>query len=195
MMISVDDKLAGALLERQFGGAQSGSPRKASGPCRATASLARDIAGGVAHAIADAWPGGKLADVVASSDTAQFARADDNVATITLAFPDGEIRIALAIDGIARITGAPAQPRIADWTSQLRASAMSVRLPVRAILARPQFPAATVMRLSVGDVLPISKPTSVPLYAGAYRLATGILTETDGRTAVQIQMMESIPND
>jgi hypothetical protein len=190
VLIAVDDVLAEVLLERKLGGGQADVPRRAKGQCRATAWVARDLADSVSRSIGEVWPGGKPGEIIASSDVVQFARANDNVPTITLALPWGEIRVAFAVEGIARINGAPVPPRVPDWTARLRASATSVRLPVRAILARPEFPAATVMRLSVGDVLPISKPTSVPLYAGAHRVATGVLTENDGRTAVQIQMME-----
>lgn len=195
MLVAVDEELAGAFLERQFGGLHKQPSGRTPGQCRATASLARDLASGVAHAIADAWPGANPAEIIASSEVAQFARADDKIATLTLTLADGEIRVAFAVEGLVRIAGAPVPPPIADWAARLRASAMSSRLPVRAVLARPHFPASTIMRLSVGDVLPIPRPLSVPLYAGARRVARGVLTETDGRTALQIQMMETLTHD
>ncbi|WP_293880920.1 FliM/FliN family flagellar motor switch protein [Sphingomonas sp.] len=191
MNIAVDDALAGSLLERQFGGA--GAKPHAPRQCRATASRARQIADGIAQAIACNWPTGTPA--VAPADPAQFARADDMVATIALTCGTvGYVHIAFAIEGLARISGVPV-PRVADWAARLRSSALAARLTVRAILAQPEFPAATILRLAVGDVLSIPRPASVPLFAGAHLIAAGTLTDTDGRTAVRIDLMETMTDD
>jgi flagellar motor switch protein FliM len=200
MVIAVDDTLAGILLERQLGGARSDATRRVSGQCRATASLGRAIAGGVSLAVGDAWPGGRVAEIVAVEDGGQFARADDNVATITLSLSVsggsiGQIAVAFAMEGLARISGAPKPPRVGDWDVRLRDSVLAARLPVRAILARPELPAASVMRLAVGDVLPISKPENVPLYAGDHIVGAGVIFERAGRTAVQIKLTEPLSDD
>ncbi|CAN5311869.1 hypothetical protein BH09PSE3_BH09PSE3_09670 [soil metagenome] len=195
MMIAVDETLTGALVERRFGGSAGPSP-KSSGQCRATAALAHDVAGLIARAVADAWPGGRLADVSEITDVTRFARATDAVATVTLSCGElGEIRVAFGAEGMARMGDTPMPPRIAGWDAQIRNSVISARLPVRAVLARPVFPSATIVRLAIGDVLPIPRPATVPLYAGAHRIATGILTDNDGRTAVKIETMETLRND
>jgi hypothetical protein len=200
MVIAVDDGLAGILLERQLGGGRSDAGLRVSGQCRATASLGRAIARGVSLAVGDAWPGGKDTEIVAVDDGGQFARADDNVATITLSLSVtgasiGQIGVAFAIEGLARISGVPKPPRVGDWDIRLRDSVLAARLPVRAILARPELPAASVVRLAVGDVLPISKPETVPLYAGDHIVGAGEIIERAGRTAVRIKSMESLNDD
>jgi flagellar motor switch protein FliM len=201
MMVQVDESLAGTLLERQLGGGRSGNPQRAVGECRATALLMRAIADSVSLAVAGGWPGGGVAEFVATDDGEKFARADDNVAIITLAIsaagvPIGEIGVAFAIEGLARVSGPPARPRDDAWAKKLRGGVIAaVRLPVRAILARPEFPAATVLRLAVGDVLPISKPEIVPLYSGEHVVGIGSIIEIAGRTAVQIKTTEPVCND
>ncbi|MDB5701138.1 MAG: hypothetical protein JWL66_1337 [Sphingomonadales bacterium] len=191
ILIAVDRIFAAALVERKFGGARGAAPRSRTGECGATASIAKDIACKVASAIAEAWPGDTLPAIAAEEDTAQFSRADDRVPTITLTWPLGKVSIAFATGSIARLANVPPPARIAGWANLLRDNVMTAPVPVRAVFARPQLPAAMVMHLKVGDVLPISKPVFVPLYTGAHRLGTGILTDTSGRTAVQIHMMET----
>ncbi|MDB5713237.1 MAG: hypothetical protein JWO15_634 [Sphingomonadales bacterium] len=195
VLIAVDRVFAATLVERKFGGAPAAALRSPAGQCGVTASIAKDIAYKVATALAEAWPGEAIPAIAAEEDTAQFARADDRVPTVTLTSPLGKIGIAFATGSIARLANVPRPARIAGWANLLRDTVMTAPVPVRAVFAQPQLPAALVIHLKVGDVLPISKPVFVPLYTGAHRLGTGILTETNGRTAVQIQMMETLCND
>jgi flagellar motor switch protein FliM len=195
IIVRVDERLAGMLLEYQLGGQTSSRSQPNGMQGRATASLMQSIANTVSVAVADGWPGGGVARYAPTDDGAQLARSDDEVATVTLAISSdgtmiGQIGIAFPVEGLARVSGPPAAPRDGDWCARLRESVLAARLPVRAILARPELPAAIVMRLAVGDVLPISRPGTVPLYSGDYLVGSGTIVEITGRTAVQFKMTE-----
>ena len=200
LIVRVDECLAGMLLEFRLGGRRSSHRQPNGKQGRATATLMQSIADIVSLAVADGWPGGGAARFVATDEGTQFARADDGVATITLAISAsgtmfGQIGIAFPIEGLARASDPPASPRDDEWCARLRGSVLAARLPVRAILARPELPAAIVMRLAVGDVLPISKPEIVPLYSGDHVVGSGAIIEIAGRTAVHLQMTEPFCND
>lgn len=196
LIVRVDECLADTLLEYQLGGRSPCSIQPDRRPGRAITSLMRSIADVVSIAVVDKWPGGGAASFAAIDDGMQPARADDRVATIALAVSAagteiGQIGLAFPMEGLARVSSPPATPRDGDWCAKMRDSVLAARLPVRAILARPAFPAAVVMRLAVGDVLPISKPEFVPLYSGDHVVGNGQLIDIAGRTAIQFQTTES----
>ncbi len=72
------------------------------------------------------------------------------------------------------------------WTAQLEQLGRTVRVPVRAVLARPLLSAAEVVRLRIGDVIPIRASDRVTLLAGRHRVAAGRRGECDGHNSVRI---------
>ena len=80
----------------------------------------------------------------------------------------------------------------ADWQARLQALGRSVRLPLRAVVARPVISAGEVVRLAIGDVLPIRAPDRVTLLTGRQSLAAGRLVESDGHAAVEVAPLSEV---
>lgn len=88
----------------------------------------------------------------------------------------------------AKVARVAAEPDPA-WRGALTRAAMSVRFPVRSVLAEASVPLSTLMNLKVGDTIPISFGTRVPVMVGADALATGTVGVSNGHAAVRIDRM------
>lgn len=77
-----------------------------------------------------------------------------------------------------------------EWKSRLGAALGEVRVDARTVLARPELPLSELMRLQVGDVIPVSLPHLVPLIVEGRRVAIGAVGEHDGRAALRIERVE-----
>lgn len=103
------------------------------------------------------------------------------------------ISIALSSDVVSKRLGAnpnagtTMQARTNDWAEKLMKQAGSVRLPVRAILARPEIPAARLLTMKCGDVIPIIIPTVVPVSVGGRLFAKAKMGERQGSVAICIE--------
>jgi flagellar motor switch protein FliM len=88
--------------------------------------------------------------------------------------------------------GDPASEAPADaaWTEQMRAAAMRVRLPARAILTRTDISFQRLLTLAPGDVLPLLLPAQIPLTVAGHIFAHGSLGDANGRAALLIEKME-----
>ncbi len=76
------------------------------------------------------------------------------------------------------------------WAERMRAAAMQLRVPARAILMRNQLSVQRLLTLSPGDVLPLLLPSQIPLIVEGRVLAHGSLGEANGRAALRIEKIE-----
>jgi flagellar motor switch protein FliM len=103
------------------------------------------------------------------------------------------ISVAISSDLIAARAGAnpyaraSSQGQKGDWADKLMRQAGSVKLPVRAILARPEIPAARLLALKCGDVIPIVMPSIVPVTVGGRLFAHARMGEQKGSVAICIE--------
>jgi flagellar motor switch protein FliM len=80
--------------------------------------------------------------------------------------------------------------RGAEWRNRLNQALADVRIEARTVLARPELSVADLMRLKVGDVIPVSIPASVPLLVEGRAVAVGSIGEQDGKAALKIERIE-----
>lgn len=73
------------------------------------------------------------------------------------------------------------------WAERMRAAAMQLRVPARAILMRNQLSVQRLLTLSPGDVLPLLLPSQIPLIVEGRIFAHGSLGEANGRAALRIE--------
>ncbi|GAA4768526.1 flagellar motor switch protein FliM [Stakelama sediminis] len=81
------------------------------------------------------------------------------------------------------------------WQHNLTRSTMSVKFPVRSVLAEPVVSLGKLMELKEGDVLPISFGTYVPVMVGRNRLGTGTVGTANGRAAIRLHSLERIEEE
>lgn len=81
------------------------------------------------------------------------------------------------------------------WRSGLTRAAMSVRLPVRSVLAEPVLPVQTLIALQPGDVIPITFGPEVPVMVADQRLGTGTVGTANGHAAIRLTSLEPISED
>lgn len=77
------------------------------------------------------------------------------------------------------------------WRTGLTRAAMSVRFPVRSVLAEPVVPLARLMELKEGDILPITIAPDVPVMVGGDRLGCGTVGTSNGRAAIRLTSLAS----
>ncbi|WP_294237097.1 flagellar motor switch protein FliM [uncultured Sphingomonas sp.] len=79
------------------------------------------------------------------------------------------------------------------WRGDLTRAVMTVRFPVRSVLAEPVVPLSRLMELKTGDVIPISFGPEVPVMVGGDLLGTGTVGTANGRAAVQLTSLARPP--
>ena len=72
------------------------------------------------------------------------------------------------------------------WRGDLTRAVMTVRFPVRSVLAEPVVSLSRLMELKIGDVIPISFGPEVPVMVGGDLLGMGTVGTANGRAAVQL---------
>lgn len=80
----------------------------------------------------------------------------------------------------------------AEWTNALGRAAMTVRLPVRSVLAEPVVSLARLMALQPGDVIPIPMPQDVPVVVGGERFGAGTVGSSNGHAAIRLTRIEGL---
>lgn len=111
---------------------------------------------------------------------------------IDIVFPLGALRAVEALTG----TKLPADDEQVDpiWRSRVARRMMDIRLPARSVLARPNLTVAELMKLQVGDIIPVNISRLVPLVVGNRIVAHGSIGEQDGRAAFQIEKLAQSPD-
>lgn len=122
-----------------------------------------------------------------------IAPADGRATTLDIIYPVAALKpFAPSLTGkVARAAAAP-DPA---WRQGLARAAMTVRFPVRSVLAEPIVSLARLMELKAGDVIPISFGPEVPVMVGGDRLGAGTVGTSNGRAAVRLTMLARSPED
>ena len=72
------------------------------------------------------------------------------------------------------------------WRNGLTRSVMTVKFPVRSVLAEPVVPLQMLMDLKPGDVIPITIAPDVPVVVGNHRLGCGTVGTSNGFAAIKL---------
>jgi flagellar motor switch protein FliM len=188
------------LFERYYGGA--GDAGTVNEPSKAQLRFAQRIGHDLANVIAAGWqtlaePAFEL--IGASFDRDELSATPGGLLILELHLAACTISLALPAELVASMRGRAPAPSAApkslqgEWRDRLIERASDVRLPVRSILARPEIPAARLLALKPGDVLPISMPASVPVTVGRRQFAYGALGETHGCAAIRVETIAKGP--
>lgn len=117
-----------------------------------------------------------------------IARGDAKPALLDILYPITTLKpYIVALTG--KVVAKPAEAD-AEWQTALTRAAMSVRLPVRSVLAEPSISLARLMDLKPGDIIPISFGTDVPVMIGGVPLGLGTVGTSNGRAAIRISKLE-----
>ena len=82
-------------------------------------------------------------------------------------------------------------PPAGEWHDRLAAAVGEIRFPARTVLARPELSFSELMQLQVGDVIPVTLPSLVPLLVEGRKIAVGTIGEHDGRAALRVERIET----
>ena len=152
------------------------------------------LAGQFAATLTGAWMGSRpvLGAVSLSSMAKPFCSA--NEAVLVQNFPSSNIACVYPLAALRAEAGAgdetmQAKPD-AEWSARVNAAALSIRLPVRTIFARPEISVAKLMALKPGDIIPLLLPQHVPITVSGRHFAQGNVGESSGRVAIKIENMQ-----
>lgn len=76
------------------------------------------------------------------------------------------------------------------WLAGLTRAAMTVKLPVRSVLAEPVVSLATLLELKEGDIIPINFGPQVPVWVSNRRLGTGTVGTANGQAAIKLNSID-----
>ncbi len=211
-LLVLDGRFVLRLLDLFFGGAGALPAELPTEFSPAAEALMARVAGSLAAPLAAAWEPVTPVAFAAGKLEAAYALAtdldaDDAVAVTRFGVAAGEAKPVMldliyplaalkphAPSLTAKVARAAAAPDPA-WRGALTRAAMAVRFPVRSVLAEVEVPLSTLMDLKVGDVIPISFGTQVPVMVGADALATGTVGVSNGHAAVKLDRMTRFPED
>jgi flagellar motor switch protein FliM len=195
VLVAVPVPMLLGLVDLFYGGAGAqGNVRDAL--TAAEQRFADRLASQFASMLAGAWSGTQpaLGAMALSSDAKPFCPTTETVLVQSL--PSGDIAcvyplVALRAEvGPDEETAAAASHRPdAEWSARVNAAALSIRLPVRTIFARPEISVAKLMALQTGDIIPLLLPQHVPITVSGRHFAEGNVGEASGRVAIKIENM------
>jgi flagellar motor switch protein FliM len=81
-------------------------------------------------------------------------------------------------------------PQDPVWQARMADAAMNVRLPIRAVLARPDLPVRRLLSLKPGDFIPLCLPSLIPITIAGRIFAHGSVGESNGRVAMKINHLQ-----
>jgi flagellar motor switch protein FliM len=81
------------------------------------------------------------------------------------------------------------------WREKMKAAAMYVHMPARAVLTRAELPASQLLTLKPGDILPVLLPSQIPLTVAGRPFARGTIGEENGRAALKIEHIEGVDHE
>ena len=152
------------------------------------------MAGQFAAMLAAAWTGARpvFGAMALSSEAKPFCTA--NEAVLVHDFPSGGIACVYPLAALRAEVGAGEETSVAavpdaEWSARVNAVALSIRLPVRTIFARPEISVAKLMTLKPGDIIPLLLPQHVPITVSGRHFAQGNVGEASGRVAIKIEKM------
>jgi flagellar motor switch protein FliM len=207
ILLRIEPEFVSRLVDTFYGGSGVTTPKRAKEFTATEESLLARLAEALVQALADIW-----AEIIPARPALRaretnigfvaLAKADEAVAvsrftiepwagqaaTIEFLYPLAGLRSVEA--ALAAKTPDEAGAKSAEWKTKLGAALGEVRVDARTVLARPELPLSELMRLEVGDVIPVSLPHLVPLIVEGRRIAIGAVGEHDGRAALRIERIE-----
>lgn len=205
----VDGAVLLSMLDLFFGGTGDAAgmlPREFS---PAAEALAERFGIGIAQALETAWePLARAAFSIGrcESNVAQVQGIDmDDIVVVTrFGVARGEAKpmlvdilypvATLKPHGVALTGKVVAKPVEVDteWQTELTRAAMTVRMPVRSVLAEPVVSLHRLMNLQPGDVIPIGFNDDVPVMVGGSLFGTGTVGTSNGKAAIRLSKLEGL---
>ncbi len=207
IMLSVPPLLVTRLVDAYYGGSGDTDAAPTREPSATEEAMVRRLLEGIADALIAIWSESisveaQLRSRETSASFAALASAEDPIAIAGFAIRFGRsapaiIEILYPVAALREIEPLLAGSTTADdssavpavWRDAIAAAVGGVRVEARTVLARPTLSAAALLRLAVGDVIPVTLGARVPLIVGQRTIATGIIGESDGHAALSIQTM------
>ena len=193
VLIAVPLQMLLGLVDLFYGGS-GGQADARDALTAAELRFADRMAGQFAAMLAAAWTGARpvLGAVAMSSEAKPFC--SPNEAVMVQNFPSGNIACVYPLAALRAEAGpgketAQAKPD-AEWSARVNAAALSIRLPVRTIFARPEISVAKLIKLQPGDIIPLLLPQHVPITVSGRHFAQGNVGEASGRVAIKIENMQ-----
>ena len=203
----VDGALLLVLLDLFFGGSgdePATLPREFS---PAAEALAERFGTGIAQALETAWePLARAAFSVGRCESnaanVNGADAEDVVVVTRFGVARGEAKpvfvdvlypVATLKPHATELTGKVVAKPVEvepEWRTALTRAAMTVRMPVRSVLAEPVVSLQRLMALKPGDVIPIDFGNDVPVKVGASLLGSGTVGTSNGKAAIRLTKLE-----
>lgn len=205
-LIALDGTFVLQLLDCYFGGEGEAPHPLPEGFTAAAEALIDRIAGAIERPLDNAWEpvariefsplppesGSALApplDAGAPMIVTRFGLADgdDKPVFFDLLYPVAALKpysgsLAAKVHGNEEA----AEP---GWRSNLTRAAMNVPLTVRSVLAEPVIPAAMLMSLKPGDVIPMNFGPEVPVWVGNRRFALATVGTANGKAAIKLNAL------
>ncbi|WP_343526603.1 flagellar motor switch protein FliM [Sphingomonas sp.] len=202
-LIVIDGSFSLSLIDLFFGGTGSvPDPLPAEFSPAADAMITR-LGGMIATPLRNAWESLARLDFhpgrpESSPAMLQGIEADDAMIVTRFGIA-GQVRRPTMIDILYPVSamkphGSALTGKVVDrqaeadptWRGDLTRAVMTVRFPVRSVLAEPVVSLQRLMELKTGDVIPISFGPEVPVMVGGDLLGMGTVGTANGRAAVQL---------
>jgi len=206
MLCVVDGAFVVGLLDIFFGGS-GGAAVTATDLSPAAEALVTRLGAGIADALEQTWEPVARATFsvgVCESNAAHVSGIEaDEVVVVTRFGVAGENAKPVFVDLLypvaalkpftqvltGKVVAKPAEAD-AEWQMALTRAAMTVRMPVRSVLAEPVLPLRRLIDLKPGDIIPIAFNNDVPIVIGATCVGTGTVGTSNGRAAIRITKLE-----
>ncbi len=173
----------------------------------AAEAMLRRLASAIAAPLGEAW--GPLAGIAfepgaPEANPAMMGAIDGEDAVIATRFgiQPGDAMLPTYIDILYPVAALkPHAPQLSTkvhgrsapdpkWLSGLTRAVMSVKLPVRSVLAEPVVSLATLLELKEGDIIPINFGPQVPVWVSNRRLGTGTVGTANGQAAIKLNSID-----
>lgn len=207
ILLKIETDFVCRLVDAFYGGSGVIAPKRAKEFTATEENLIARLAEALIGTLAEAW-----AEIIPAKPS--LRARETNIGFVTLAKADESIAVSqftiepwpgqaatveflYPLAGLRSVEAALAAKmpeevgaKTAEWKAKLDAAVGEVRVEARTVLARPELPLSELMRLEVGDVIPVSLPHLVPLIVEGRRIAIGAVGEHDGRAALRIERIE-----
>lgn len=201
-LLSVPPSIVSRLTDIFFGGegeVVSASPTLTSIDERIFKRLASTIAAAHGRALLSNDEA-EISHIETSRDSLRLAREGDAIIVQSLAISRGKTLLGQIelVHVAARMRGpVPEQAETpvnestgAAWRKALHTALLTVHLPVRCVLARPEMTLDKLMSLVPGDIIPIIVPDHIPVIVSGTVFASGSIGEANGHAAIRIEQIE-----
>ncbi|MET4897753.1 FliM/FliN family flagellar motor switch protein [Sphingomonadaceae bacterium jetA1] len=192
-----------SLIDLFFGGNGTAPDTPPSEFSPAVSAMITQLGGMMATPLRQAWESLARLDFIAGepeSSPAMLAKIDAEDAMIVTRFGiAGQNRRPTMLDILYPVSalkphGSALTGKVVDkqaeadptWRGDLTRAVMTVRFPVRSVLAEPVVSLHHLIELKIGDVIPISFGPEVPVMVGGDLLGMGTVGTANGRAAVQL---------